>query len=62
MNDKDFALYKEVVLALLKGINVAEGKTGYAYSLVVDRLEELAGDVFNLLKRARDQQPDEEEQ
>lgn len=62
MNDKDFYLYKEVVLALLKGINVAEGKTGYAYSLVVNRLEELAGDVFNLLKRVRDQQPDEEEQ
>jgi hypothetical protein len=62
MNDKDFQLYKEVVLALLKGINVAEGKTGYAYSLIVNRLEELAGDVFNLLKRVRDQQPDEEEQ
>lgn len=61
MNEEDFALYKEIVLTLLANINVTEGKSRYGYHLIVERIEEYAKEVFNILANARDMGKDEEE-
>jgi hypothetical protein len=61
MNEEDFKLYKEIVLTLLGNINVTEGKTGYGYHMVVERIKEYADETFNILVAARDASPNEEE-
>ena len=61
MNEKDFELYKEIVLTLLANINLTESKTGYGYHEIVGRIKEYSDEVFNILANARDARHDEEE-
>lgn len=61
MNEKDFELYKEIVLTLLGNINLTESKTGYGYHEIVGRIKEYSDEVFNILANARDLGKDEEE-
>jgi hypothetical protein len=62
VNEKDFELYKEIVLTLLANINLTESKTGYGYHEIVGRIEEYANEVFNILVRARDAGKDNDEE